>query len=526
MRGFIRRHRRKLLVVLVVAAVLVATPPIAAQIYAWRDDRKARMTTDGPYEATRDSLNAHPVPDWFSDAKFGIFVHWGLFSVPGFAPTGTFAEVLRTDYDRAMLVHPYAEDYHNAMRVPGTPTADYHRATYGDLAYEEFKAIFDAGLERWDPYAWARTFRDSGARYVVLVAKYHDGYPLWPTEVVNPHRPGWHSERDIVGELAAAVRAQGMRFGIYYSGGVDWTFQHEVVRTLGDYTYARYGDGYADYADAQLRELIRRYRPDLLWNDISWPTGEGRLFSLFADYYHTVPDGVVNDRWQTDSLWRWLLGTRLGRAGFDQVMTWAIGDDPDFVENVKPPAVPHSDFTTPEYTKYDTVQAKKWEMTRAIGNSYGFNRNETDADYASFTGTLLPDFVDALAKNGNLLLNVGPAGGDGTIPPEQLSRLAGFGRWLDRNGAAVYDTRPWTRAETEGAHFTAGPDGSVNVILDGPVGTERVRLNGVQLAGRGRLLADGSAVTLTVDGPDTLLSFARPPNPPDDPRPAIQVTPR
>ncbi|MBE1492286.1 alpha-L-fucosidase [Plantactinospora soyae] len=524
MRAFIRRHRKKLLVGLVVLTLLVATPPIAAAVYAWRDDRLARMTTEGPYRATRESLNAHPVPDWFSDAKFGIFIHWGLFSVPGFAPTGNYADVLRSDYDRAMLVHPYAEDYGNAMRDPSTPTAEHHRATYGNLPYEGFKAMFDKGLERWDPNAWAKTFRDSGARYVVLVAKYHDGYALWPTGVRHPHRPGWHSERDIVGELATAVRAQGLRFGVYYSGGVDWTFQRDIVRTLGDYTYARYGDGYADYADAQLRELVIRYKPDLLWNDISWPTGQKRLFSLLADYYNTVPDGVVNDRWQTDSFWRWTMGTTLGRAGFDRLMKWAIADDPEFIDNVTPPAVPHSDFTTPEYTQYDTVRAKKWETTRGIGNSYGFNRMERDQDYASFPDTLLPDFVDAVAKNGNLLLNVGPSGGEGTLPPEQLRRLAGFGRWLDANGAAIYASRPWSRPESEGAHFTLGRDGAVNVILGGPVTGDRVRLAGVQLTGTARLLGDDSPVALTVEGPDTVLTFARPPAP-DALKPAIRITP-
>jgi alpha-L-fucosidase len=515
--------KKKLIIGLVAVLVLAAIPLVASVIYRWSDDRQAKMTTRGPYDATLESLSGHPVPEWFGDAKFGVFLHWGLFSVPGFAPKGDYAEVLKTNYDRAMLDHPYAEDYWNAMKDPVTATAAYHQATYGDLPYQGFKAMFEEGLKDWDARAWASTFRESGARYVVLVAKYHDGFALWPTEVDNPHQPGWHTERDIVGELAAAVRAEGMKFGVYYSGGVDWTFQPEIVRTLGDYTYLRYGDGYGSYADAQVRELISRYQPDLLWNDISWPTGKKRLFSLFADYYNTVPEGVVNDRWQTDTFWRWIMGAKPARAGFDLLVKQAIKNDPNFVDNVKPPVIPHSDFTTPEYTQYSQAQPKKWEMTRGIGNSFGYNRNETDADYASFSQTLLPDFADAISKNGNLLLNVGPSGGAGVIPPEQLSRLTGFGEWLRANGSAVYGSRPWQTAQITGAHFTISGD-TVNVILDGRVNGAQARLDGVTLSGTGKLLADGSAVTFTPEGSATVLTFAQPLS--DVLHPAISLTQR
>jgi alpha-L-fucosidase len=100
------------------------------------------MTTSGPYRAELASLRAHPLPGWFADAKFGIFVHWGLFSIPGFAPTTPFADVLRDDYDRAMVHSPYAEDYANALRDPGSPTAAFHRRTYGALPYAGFQPLF------------------------------------------------------------------------------------------------------------------------------------------------------------------------------------------------------------------------------------------------------------------------------------------------------------------------------------------------------------------------------------------------
>jgi alpha-L-fucosidase len=307
------------------------------------------------------------------------------------------------------------------MRDPTSPTAAYHRKTYGELPYAGFQQRFEREVAGFDADHWAQTFQRAGADYVVMVAKYHDGYALWPTRVPNPHAPGWHSHRDLVGAVAAAVRARGMRFGLYYSGGVDWTFQHQLVRTLGDYSYLPYGDGYGDYAEAQVRELIQRYRPDLLWNDIAWPTGQQRLNAIFADYYNTVPDGVVNDRWQTDSLFRRLMGLAPARGTFDLFFKQVLARDPGIVERITPPKVPHADFTTPEYTQYPTTQDFVWETTRGMGTSYGFNRQETEDHYASFERTLFPEFVAAVAKNGQLLLNVGPAGGNGRIPPSSTA---------------------------------------------------------------------------------------------------------
>jgi alpha-L-fucosidase len=189
-----------------------------------------------------------------------------------------------------------------------------------------------------------------------------------------------------------------------------------------------------------------------------------------------------------------------------------IARDPGVVDNVKPPAVPHADFTTPEYTQYETTQDVTWETTRGMGTSYGYNRQETDADYASFERTLFPDFVSAVAKNGRLLLNVGPAGGRGLIPPEQRSRLAAFGAWLEANGEAVPGTRPYDVAGARTADglpvwFTKAP-GRVNAVIVGRPTGSTVRIQGVELpAARGRLLSDGSTVTVRPSGGSTVLTF-------------------
>ncbi|MBB6674860.1 alpha-L-fucosidase [Cohnella nanjingensis] len=464
------------------------------------------------YYPTKESLQAHPVPAWFEDAKFGVFIHWGLFSVPGFAPLGSLAETLKNDYDRAMLNYPYAEGYWNAIKDSRSPSAQYHKAHYGNMPYQGFKPLFMEGLEKWDPAAWAKTFRDAGAKYVVIVTKHHDGFCLWPTEVVNSHERNWFSDRDLIGEFAAAVRREGMRFGVYYSGGIDWTFRRRISKTFMDYSYSTPGGDYPAYADAQVRELIKRYRPDVLWNDICWPAGQDRLFRLFAYYYEVVPDGVINDRWKHASPFNKIMGLKPMRAMMDVMVKQMIKKNPDIHSALVQPAIPHSDFATPEYTKFSDIQTKKWEMTRGIGNSFGYNRNEREEHYAAFE-TLLLDFIDAVSKNGNLLLNVGPRGEDARIPEEQRSRLTPFGEWLKRNGEAIYGTRPWARAEAvaasgESIRFTKKDDKLYLMILGEPR-SPQISVKNVSLDGEATLLADGSPVRLEREGGDTVLTFSR-----------------
>ena len=155
---------------------------------------------------------------------------------------------------------------------PDSPVARHHREVWGNRPYERFADDWVAGLAQWDPTEWAARFAATGARYVVLVTKHMDGYCLWPTDVRNPRRPGWHSRRDVVGELREAVLGAGMRFGIYYSGGLDSTFKDRAIGSVADLIDAVPRGDYPAYAEAQVRELIARYRPSVLWNDIAWPT--------------------------------------------------------------------------------------------------------------------------------------------------------------------------------------------------------------------------------------------------------------
>jgi alpha-L-fucosidase len=179
-----------------------------------------------------------------------------------------------------------------------------------------------------------------------------------------------------------------------------------------------------------------------------------------------------------------------------------------------PPPVPHSDFRTPEYAKLPMISAKKWESTRGMSRSFGFNRNDTEADYAPFT-TLLADFIDGVSKNGNLLLNVGPEA-DGTIPAPQMARLKAFGAWLRANGEAIYGARPWRQAEAVSAdgvpvRFTK-KERTLYLVPLGSLSGSELRLRDLALEGGGRVLSDGSAVTIRRDGSDTILSFTLPLN--------------
>ncbi len=377
------------------------------------------------YEPTRESLARHPVPDWYENAKLGIFIHWGLFSIPAFAPRlAHVSDAFTLHYELSAAMTPYTEWYDNAIRVPESPSARHHAEHWGGRPYADFRELFLAGLEAWDPSGWARLFRRAGARYVVLVTKHHDGFCLWPSSVRNPHRENWTTERDVVGELAEAVRGEGLRFGVYYSGGIDWSFNPRPVRTLVQFIGSSPRRDYPAYAEAQVRELIERYRPSVLWNDICWPQGLAELLRLFADYYAAVPEGVVNDRWMHRSWALRLLSLGAVQRLADAWLGRRIRKDAakgDYSPGVVPPPPVHYDFRTPEYTSFAKIDPRKWETTRGLTPSFGYNRGDREGDHEA-PEQLVRSFADTISKNGNLLLNVGPRGEDAAIPEAQQSR--------------------------------------------------------------------------------------------------------
>lgn len=384
------------------------------------------------------------LPAWFDEAKLGIFIHWTPAAVPAYAPAieSKFTNMGQPGFDmrEAFRDNTYAEMYQNSMAIPDSPTAAYHAEHYGDLPYDAFVEQFRRHLLDWDPEPWAELFQRAGARYVVFVTKPEDGFLLWPSATPNPHKEKWQSERDVVGDLAAAVRAKGLRFGVYYCGGVDWTFGGLPITDEASLREALLqGDDYLAYADAHWRELVERYEPSLLWNDYGYPVAAD-FDSLFRAYDDRVPDGVVNDRF----------------GSFQ-----ASGKDV------------RRDFVTVEYKPdYSDVPTEpKWEACRGIGSSFGYNREETDVTYQP-SSALLRELLDVVARGGNLLLNVGPTAA-GDIPWDQARRLLDIGWWLHVYGEAVYGTRPWAKVEgatTDGlpVRYTATADAVYAVVLGTP----------------------------------------------------------
>lgn len=433
------------------------------------------------------TAGTRPLPAWYDDAKLGIMVHWGVWAVPGWAETTLDPERVADENDPDYLLapggverfvrhNPYTEWYENSLSIDGTETQQFHRDTYGaDFPYTGFQPLFEEQSQAFDADDWAKLFATARARYVVFVTKHHDGYTLWPSSVTNPNRPGWSSPRDFVGEVADAARARCMRLGVYYSGGIDWTFKAPPIASLLDFiSTAPDGPVYARYVEDQYRELIERYRPSVLWNDITSPALTDEP-ALFADYYAAVPDGVVNDRWGLD------------------------GTNP-------------SDFRTFEYDVPEDVSADKWEAVRGIGRTFGYNVNETVEQYGT-PEKYVRLLIDVVSKNGNLLLNVGPDA-RGTIPAPQVAILEALGAWLDVNGAAIFATRPWTRFagttdEDVPVRFTRSADGRTvyALVLGAPRGTTLVLRDfpeAVRSVGR---LGGEDALSFARDGGDVRIEL-------------------
>lgn len=401
-----------------------------------------------PFKPDWASLDARPLPAWFQDAKLGIFIHWGVYSVPAFTKKGG-----------------YAEWYYKGWKEgkPESAVAQFHARTYGKATYEDLAPRFTAEL--WDPKGWADLFVRSGARYVVLTSKHHDGYCLWP----SAHRPGWNAmevgpKRDLVGELTEAVRGTGLKMGLYYSLP-EWN--HPRYR----WTFAQGGQDVkayvAEHMLPQVKDLVSRYKPSLLWADGEWdhPDSVWRSPELVAWLYNQpgLQDLVVNDRWGSN--------TRFRHGGFDAT----------------------------EYTEGKDAGMRPWEECRGLGRSFGLNRNEALEDYQS-AEQLIHMFARIVARGGNLLLNIGPAA-DGTIPVIMQERLLELGQWLQINGAAVYGSRTWEHGgEGKDVLYTKGADGAVYATALGWPG-ERLRLPKLKVnpGSRVRLLGQSADIPWTYD---------------------------
>ncbi|MAS36350.1 MAG: alpha-L-fucosidase [Anaerolineaceae bacterium] len=458
------------------------------------------------FEPTLQSVKSHQVPQWYHDAKLGIFIHWGLYSVPAWAAHGgDLGTIQETGGWREWFKNnSYAEWYLNTLKFEDGPTREYHNQTYGaDFDYDQFAPMFNEAVANWNPNDMARLFEKVGARYVVLTTKHHDGFTLWPTKYPCPRKDNYFTQRDLVGELTDAVRQHNMKMGLYYSGGLDWAFNETRIEDMEDVRGTIVEEPeFVDYSLAHWRELIDVYQPAILWNDIGYPS-DADLPELFAYYYNNVTDGVINDR-------------------FTQVRDLPPGQrGPSFTL----PKKQHYDFVTPEYRTFSEIQEKKWETCRGIGHSFGYNRNEGDEQLIA-PDALVHMFVDVVSKNGNLLLNVGPMA-DGTIPQNQQQRLETLGDWLAINGEAIFSTRPWSRAEGKtsqgvGVRFTK-TDNNLYATLMGTPAESQITIEGLDVPADStiHLLGQSDPLTWQRVGSDVRIDLT---NLPDMPAHSLKIS--
>jgi alpha-L-fucosidase len=374
-----------------------------------------RGAHDGPFRPDWTSLSQYQVPDWYRDAKFGIFIHWGVYSVPAFGSEW---------YPRQMYLAGSKENQHQ-VSVHGPLT---------DFGYKDFIPMFKA--EHYDPQAWAQLFKESGARYVVPVFEHHDGFQMYDSNLSDWTAVKMGPHRDLVGDLEKATRAQGLYFGAsshriehdwFMDGGRNMPSDVNDPKNAAFYGPAQVqlqdkkGNG-AELADdwtyvspaygndwlARDAEIVQKYHPDIIFFD--WWIGQPYIrpyLAKFAAYYYNEsskrgPVGIVTYKWV------------------------------DMQKN--------SGVLDIERGQLDQTLDLVWQTDTSVSNkSWGY----IDHDTFKTPAFILHQLADVVSKNGNLLLNIGPRS-DGTIPDEVQQVLRAVGGWLKVNGDAIYGTRPWT----------------------------------------------------------------------------------
>ncbi|KAF7317479.1 Glycoside hydrolase family 29 protein [Mycena kentingensis (nom. inval.)] len=369
------------------------------------------------------SLEKHETPTWWNKAKFGIFIHWGVYSVPAWAPPSQYAEW----YDFYMRTSPQ-----NASN----PTWAHHLATYGsEIDYEDFVRGGNFTASKWDPAAWVDLFADAGARYFVLVTKHHDGFALFDTgTTTNRSSLNFGPRRDLVKELldTAKERQPQLHRGTYYSlpewfnpdyakyGFGQWpggaardAFNSSIVEPYTGWFPVK--DYITDLQLPHMLALAERYDTDIMWCDIG---GENRTLEFAAQFYNHA-----------------------FRQGRQVTMNNRCGNVPD--------------FETPEYATFGSIQPTSWESSEGMDPfSYGLNTATSAAQYKNGT-TIVQTLVDIVSKNGNFLLDVGPTA-EGEIIEPMVRNLRDAGEWLAYSGRCVYDTDYWF----QGAQDASPPAGA------------------------------------------------------------------
>ena len=355
------------------------------------------------YQPNWESLDSRPVPSWFMNEKFGIFIHWGAYSVPSWGPQ-----------------HSYSEWYQNGLQADkDNVRKKFHKLHYGDMSYYGFGPMFKA--DRFDPDAWAKVFEQSGAKYIVLTSKHHDGFAMWPSkEADKTWGFPWNSvtsgpKRDLLGDLFKAVRKTSVRAGMYYSL-YEWynpLYKSDINKYVSDHMWP------------QMKDLINTYQPDVFWTDGDWD--------------------VSDAKWKSPEFLAWLYNESPVKEKIVTYDRWGSGI-----------RFHHGGVYTPEYQPDLDFEDHPWEESRGMGYSYGYNKEEDIWDYNSAQSLVLA-LVDKVSRGGNFLLDIGPDD-HGKIPPIMQERLLQIGAWLQENGEAIYNTRRWIRTSQAAANNSKEKD--------------------------------------------------------------------
>ncbi len=393
----------------------VMGPPATADIVAKADAAVTTPMAPGPVKPTWDSIQQnYVVPAWFADAKFGIFMHWGVYSAAA-------------HHNEWYEKHMYQAD------------AKWHAENFGPqetVGYKDLIPKFTAA--KWDPDAWAALFKKTGAKFVIPTAQHHDNFALWNSDVTpfNAVKMGPH--RDLVGDLGTAVRKQGMKFGVSNHGVENFTFINPNADVdarlkaanadLYDPAWAKFYN-YADRSPAAMQgfltdwvdrniELIDKYQPDILWfdNGINLRVLDPLKEHVAAYYYNRAKS------WGKQVS----ISTKFVAYAPSNDDTKQIGSIIDF-EKVG--------TRSPK-----DIRQGPWIVDDTIGSTWGY----TDGMSVAGPENIIARLADTVSKNGTYLLNISPMA-DGTIPQSQQDTLLGIGKWLETNGEAIYGTRPWTK---------------------------------------------------------------------------------
>lgn len=428
----------------------------------------------GPYDPSLASLGAHPMPEWFEDAKLGFFLDWGPWSVPGYAPLeGAEASTGGSypDWYEFLMDHLYK---------------DYHDEVWGaDFRRDDFLPLLTG--ENFDAEEYMDLAVESGFKYFVPFTRHHGGWAMWDSEYTKRNAVEMGPKRDIYREIADAARERGMKLGLYFSVS-EWEYPVIVDQPLSQWDpidhlavfqdqlgqipratplasfFPSVMDGkisgkipvrdyFADYMIPLFKEAVDNYDPDLLWYDGGWgsPVSVSRTMETSAYFYNQAEgrkEVVINNR----------AGSTLDEEDLAQVRQLMSTGQRDKAMEIYLTGQQLGDYGTPEFTIGDVDIEDKWEVCRSISPAFGYNWQD-DQENSQTSEELIKMFVDIVAHNGNLLLVVSPDG-TGKLPDIQKDRIIDLGEWLSVNGEGIYSTRPWKIQKKDSQYFTQSKDGA------------------------------------------------------------------